>query len=139
MPSRRNRSCVLLAVAGSAGAIAVWLTLVGWDLSEETAQGDHISGGGDHLAGRMALTLAVVFSLALALGTSRHGQQRAVSFQIGAATAWSLLFAWRAAAARTSGPNLWPIPFVVFVIPLAIITVALVKALAPRLNGRVRH
>src|SRR2546423_996151 len=109
--------------AGSLGfcvAVGAWLLLVPWDLSELDPNGRPIpGGGGDHFAPRIALAFAVVVAVGLVLAVAIPSMS-ARRFTMWGGVAWALLFAWRAGASRVSGANLWPVSFVMFVVPAVV-------------------
>ena len=112
------KSAVALCV-GAAVVVAVWLLVVPWHLDEVDELGRSLSSRVDQNAGRIALVIAFGGVLGFALATVTKETKVAMVFTAGASLSWAVLFAWRAAASRTSGANLFIIPLVVAVIPVA--------------------
>lgn len=125
----RNLGALL---AGAATALAVWMALVPWDLSEIDATGAVIEGGGDDNAGAIALVAVVVLAIALALLLARPTRGHAAGFTLGGYVAWAVLFGWRAGSSRVSGANLFIVPLVAIVIPVAVVVPLLVRSLSKR-------
>ena len=116
---------MLCGLGGCIVAIAGWLLLVRWDMSEIDAIGRHKVGGGDDLAPRIGLVLAIATavcsSVAVAWPRLPIGWSAAAS-----SVTWVLLFSWRASVSRTNGANLWPVMLGGAVIPAAAVSTAMV-------------
>ncbi|MGH9152633.1 MAG: hypothetical protein ACRD03_09595 [Acidimicrobiales bacterium] len=106
--------------------------LVPWDLSEIDATGAVIEGGGDDNAGAIALIAVVVLAIALALLLARPTRGHPARFTLGGYVTWAALFGWRAGSARFSGANLYIVPLVVIVIPVAVAVPLLIRSLSKR-------
>jgi hypothetical protein len=104
--------------------------MVPWDLSEVDRDGRVIAGGGDDNAG--AIGLVLLFTVVVAFAMALFGRQgaRATSFALGGCLMWAFLIGWRVGTARTSGANMFLVPFVVVVVPTIAIAPALVAAVA---------
>lgn len=124
------RHSVLVGIVGGAlTGVFLWILTVPWDLSEKVDAHGNQSGGDDN-AGRIALTLASITSVGLALAVRRSTSRLAVPETIGAASAWTALFAWRAGVSEVSGASLFLIPLVFAVIPGAARAVGFVALIA---------
>jgi hypothetical protein len=114
--------------AGIAASVAAWLKLVPWDLSEIDALGRPSPGSADANAPAIAAVIGIVLVvgvlLAILLPKGSWG------FAVGGSIAWAALFAWRAAVGRAVGVNLWPVSFVMFILPAVAFVVLLVRAVA---------
>lgn len=124
---------VAAASLGAAFASLAWVVLVPWDLSEVTADGRMLESGGDDNAVQIALVGVAVLAVGLiAMGwdSTRGG---APAFVAGGLAVWTVLFAWRAGVAETSGANMFMVPLVVMFIPVAIVVPLVVRAVATRL------
>lgn len=119
-------------VVGVAVALAAWLLLVPWDLSELDASGAMIEGGGDDNAGGIAVVALVLLVIGLALTLVQETSPLATVFTVGGYATWAALFAWRAGSARVSGANLYMVPLVIIVIPAAILAPLIVRSVARR-------
>jgi hypothetical protein len=118
---------------GAASAVAAWAAFAPWDLSEVDSNGATIRGGGDHAAPDVAVVLIVLLAFACVVALLRPTAP-VVELMGGSSIAWALLWAWRASVSRTDGANMWPVGFVVVVLPAALVAVAvvaLVKAVRP--------
>ncbi len=137
---KRVQRYLLAGLTGTAIAVVPWLLLVGWDLSKVDAQGHLIAGRSDaDVAMPMAVTLAIVVAIGLALVMRARDRSGTVFGAAGAAT-WALLFACCAAASRVGGANMWPIGFVMVVLPAAVAAVVVIHVVAHVVARRqVRH
>lgn len=115
-----TRTKLLVALGGGATAVLLWLLLLPWDLSEVDAQGRLRERGGDDYAGAIVAVAGIVVAIALILVLLRRTRPTAPLFAAGGLGAWAALFAWRAGTAETSGANLFMVPLLVVVIPLAV-------------------
>jgi hypothetical protein len=116
-----TRTKLLVALIGGATAVLLWLLLLPWDLSEVDAQGRLLERGGDDYAGAIAAVASIVLAIALILVLLRRTRLAAPAFVAGGLGAWAALFAWRAGTSETSGANLFMVPLLIVVIPLAVI------------------
>jgi hypothetical protein len=95
-----------------------WLVAVPWDLSEVDASGQTTGNGADkHWLGIGAVLVVVVAAGVTAALRGRRVEARALT-TAGAAT-WAFLFAWRSVTARAAGANMWMVPFLFIVVPVA--------------------
>lgn len=140
----KNR--LLWALGGMVFTVILWRLIVPWDLSEIDAEGRAIRGGGDDSWPLIAAVLAMILLSGALVGYIRSGPI-AVNFTFAAAAVWVGLFAWRSSAARVAGANLWPVSFVMFILPGAALVVWVVAQIARwrqapargRAVGNVRH
>lgn len=105
-----------------------WLALVPWDLSEIDRQGHSTGRSVDKDWELIAAILGIIFIAGLLVVLLRP--RGAAPFAIGASTAWAALFAWRAAASRVSGANMWILSFAYLVVPAAAGVGSVVASLA---------
>jgi hypothetical protein len=110
---------VLALLGGVVFALLLWLALVPWDLSEIDPAGRVIEGGGDDHAGWIGLVVASILGTATLWALVPRQGTRAAFFALGGCIAWAILIAWRVGTARTDGANLFLIPFVAVVVPIA--------------------
>ncbi len=129
----KGSGTVVAASLGVAFAILAWVTLVPWDLSEVTGDGRVLEGGGDDNALRIALVGVAVLAVGLIAIGRRTTRSDAPAFVAGGLAAWTVLFAWRAGVAETSGANMFMVPLVVMFIPVAVVVPLVVRAVATRL------
>ena len=123
-------------LAGMAVALLAWLVLLPWDLSEVTADGRPIEGGGDDVGAQLALVAVIVVALGMAVVARPSTRAVAPAFVAGGLWTWTVLFAWRAGAAKTDGANLFLAPLVVVCVPVAVVAPLVVRAIARRADGR---
>lgn len=116
-------------VAGAVCAVVAWLLLVPWDLSTVDESGELIAGGNERGAGGMIVVFLVIVALGLIVAF-RGARATAVTLTASGTTTWMILFAWRTAAARVIGANLFIVPLVVLVLPAAVIAPVVVLAAA---------
>ena len=121
------------APLGAAVSLGTWLLAVPWDLSEVDADGRVLEQGGDDYGGMIALVAALVVAIAIVLLLAPRTRRAAPWFAAGGLAAWAALFAWRAGSAETSGANLFLVPLVMVVIPLAVAVPPVLGYLASRL------
>jgi hypothetical protein len=116
-------------IAGAAIAVAAWLLLVPWDLSELDEGGSMLARGGDdygpHIAAVALIVILVGSATVLKAATRSAGPVLVAS----GLTAWSALFAWRAGTARVSGANMFAVPLVMVMIPAVVLMPLLVRRL----------
>lgn len=105
---------LLGALGGGATAALLWLLLLPWDLSEVDAQGRMLERGGDDYGGAIAAVVSIVVAFALILLLLRRG---------------------RAGTSETSGANMFMVPLVFMVIPVAVI----VPIALARFTARLRE
>jgi hypothetical protein len=94
---------LLGAIAGVAIAVAVWLLLLPWDLSELDADGSTLEGGGDDYGWQIAVVGVVVVLVGLATTLKARTRSAGPVLVASGLTAWSALFGWRAGTAEVSG------------------------------------
>jgi hypothetical protein len=136
METMSRGRALLAASTGVAVAVTAWLLLVPWDLSEVTADGRPIEGGGDDSGSQIALVGVIVLALGLAAVTRASTRCQAAAFVAGGLGAWTVLFASRAGVAETEGANLFMAPLVVLFVPVTIVTPLVVRAIGARLDRR---
>jgi hypothetical protein len=133
MSDHQRPRTVVAALTGAAVAVFAWLVLVPWDLSEVSADGQPLEGGGDDSAPQIALVAVAVVTIGwLAIGR-RTTRTAAPALVAGGLAVWTALFAWRAAVSETSGANMFMVPLVMIFVPVAVITPLLLRAVASRL------
>ncbi len=120
---------LIAEVGGALLALASWLLLVPWHLSELDAEGYPIEGGGDDAFLPIALVGVAVVAAAVLVLAIRRLRPTAAAFALGGLATWSVLFAWRASVARVSGANLWTLPLLFVFLPVTVIV--------PRLLARL--
>ena len=121
---------VVLLVTGAIVGVMLWVGLVPWDLSEVDAAGRPRASGGDDHAGSIGLVAVVLTGAGVALATGDRTERAAPWFVAGGLAAWAALFAWRAGTAETSGANLYLLPLVAVVLPVAIVVPLLVRKIS---------
>lgn len=132
----------LASFLGGVGlALLAWVVLLPWDLSEVDTRGRSLPRGGDDYVTRIAVVPVIVVIAGLAfivLPRARAGGERLRGagpwLTAGGAAAWVTLFAWRTAVARTSGANMFMIPLVFVVVPVALASVWIVNRVGKRLG-----
>ena len=124
------------ALAGAATAGLAWLVLVPWDLSEVTADGRPIEGGGDDSGLQIALVGVIVVAFGLVALARISTRAFAATYVAGGLATWTVLFGWRAGVSETDGANMFMAPLVILFLPATIVTPILVRAIAARLDGR---
>ncbi len=132
------RSGAVWCLAGVALAVAAWVVVVPWDMSTVDAAGNDIPGRSDGETGpRIAVVLAVVMAGAVAADVLWRAS-RPIFLAVAGSATWAFLFAWRAAVSRVGGANMWPIAFVMLVLPAAVLGSLLVWAIVAwrRRSGR---
>ena len=111
------------AIAGLILTVVVWVILVPWDFFEGS------SGGGGDDTGR-GLGLSSAWVTVVAVSVVLAGRFDATWLGTAAAVTWASLFAWRAAVSESSGANMWPVAFVLFVLPAAAVANLVVQGAA---------
>lgn len=134
MGTMSSGRALVAALTGVAVAVTAWLLLVPWDLSEVTADGRPIEGGGDDSGSQIALVGVIVLALGLAAVTRTSTRRKAAAFVAGGLGAWTVLFAWRAGASETAGANMFMAPLVVLFVPVTIVTPLVVRAIGARMD-----
>lgn len=134
MEATQNRSAQLAAAVswgflGILLAIGTWRIAVPWDLSEVDAQGNPTGNGADQNWIGIAAVMVIVIVVGVGAGVL-HRRIQATALTVGGASTWALLFAWRSAAGRAAGANLWMVPFVFIVVPATVGVVGFVNYLA---------
>jgi hypothetical protein len=124
---------LLGAIAGVAIAVAVWLMLLPWDLSELDANGSTL-GGGDDYGWQIAVVGVVVVLVGLATTLKARTRSAGPVLVASGLTAWCALFAWRAGTAEVSGANMFVVPLVTVMIPVVVLMPLLVRRV-----GRIAH
>lgn len=119
------------ALVGAGLTLGGWMLLVPWDLSEVDAVGNPTSTGGDDA---WPAIIGVFFVVAvIGILAARFSQQGfAMAFTLVGAGTWTALFAWRVSTARTTGANMWMIPFLVLVVPAVVGVSAVTYAISRR-------
>src|SRR5918995_5405312 len=135
---RRASSWLLGGIAGAAIAIAAWLLLVPWDLSELDKDGSMLERGGDDYGPQIAAVAVVVVLVGLAATLKAATRRAAPVFVASGLTAWAALFAWRAGTAEVSGANMFVVPLVMLMIPAVVLMPLLVRRVG-RLAQRSRR
>lgn len=92
--------------------------------------------GGDDYAPMMALVAGAVIAIAIGLLFAPLTRRSATGFAAGGLVTWTVLFAWRAAVSRVSGANMFMIPLIVIVAPLAVGVPLALRSAAHRLEVR---
>ena len=118
---------LLGATAGVVIAVAAWLLLVPWDLSELDANGSMLEGGGDDYGWQIAVVGVVVVLIGLATALKATTRSAGPVLVASGLTTWSALFAWRAGTAEVSGANTFVVPLVPIMIPAAVLMPLLVR------------
>jgi hypothetical protein len=131
---RGTVTLLLGAIAGVAIAVAVWLLLLPWDLSELDANGSTLQGGGDDYGWQIAVVGVVVVLVGLATTLKAKTRSAGPVLVASGLTAWSALFAWRAGTAEVSGANMFVVPLVTVMIPAVVLMPLLVRRV-----GRLAH
>ncbi len=134
VPGGRHPAGALLV--GAVVGAALWLALVPWDLSEVDPAGRELGDGGDDQAGAIALVAVVLAGVGLVLAVSERTARVASWFAGGGFAAWATLFAWRAGTAETIGANLYLVPLVTVVVPVALGVPLLLGKLSSALQRR---
>jgi hypothetical protein len=124
---QRSASRLLGGIAGAAIAIAAWLLLVPWDLSELDEDGSTLGRGGDGYGPQIAAVAIIVVLVGLATTLKATTRGAGPALVASGLTAWSALFAWRAGTAEVSGANMFVVPLVMFMIPTVVLMPLLVR------------
>ncbi len=124
------------ALIGGVVALGTWLVVVPWDLSEIGADGQLLDQGGDDNGGLIALVAGVVIVIAVCLLMASRTRWSATWFAAGGLATWATLFAWRAGGSETSGANMFMIPLLLAVIPVAVAVPLVLRRLEHRLDAR---
>jgi hypothetical protein len=125
---------LLGATAGVAIAVATWILLVPWDLSELDANGSTLESGGDDSGWQIAVVGIVVVLVGLATTLKPVARGAGPVLVASGLTTWSALFAWRAGTAEVSGANMFVVPLVTVMIPAVVLMPVLVRRV-----GRLAH
>jgi hypothetical protein len=125
---------LLGATAGVAIAVATWILLVPWDLSELDANGSTLESGGDDSGWQIAVVGIVVVLVGLATTLKPVTRGAGPVLVASGLTTWSALFAWRAGTAEVSGANMFVVPLVTVMIPAVVLMPVLVRRV-----GRLAH
>ncbi len=133
-PDLPLRQLVTAVVVGVAVCLFTWAVSVPWDLSEYDEAGNRIAGGGDDNAGAIAGVVLVLLLVGLVAvyRAPRLGRIAAIA----SFATWAILFAWRASVSRVAGANLWPVSFVMFIIPAVIVASTIVTVVERRIAIR---
>ena len=124
---QRVASWLLGGIAGAATAIAMWLLLVPWDLSELDEDGSTLERGGDDYAPQIAAVAVIVVIVGLATTLKATTRRAGPALVASGLAAWSALFAWRAGTSEVSGANMFLVPLVMVMIPATVLMPLLVR------------
>jgi len=122
-------------ILGGGVAVACWLLLVPWDLSEVDERGVAPERGGDEYGAQIAVVGLVVVVAGLVTTLRASTRHLGPMVAAGGLAAWSVLFAWRAGAAETSGANMFMVPLVAVMLPSVVVIPLLLRRTARLADG----